>query len=269
MSTTIFSIANQKGGVGKTTTAVNLSTGLARRGISTLLIDLDPQGNATSSLGFEKKAGHSLYNSLHGEDSASNKILSTSQKNLAFIPSEVDLTAIEIELGHKENYLFQLRSCLQPIVDADSFQVILLDCPPALGLLSMNSLVAAHYLLVTLQCEYLAMEGLSQILSVVRQLQEAQANPSLKIGGILMTMYDTRTKLSKQVWQEVGAHFPDLIFKSIIPRSVRLSEAPSFGQSIFQYDRRSSGAKAYDKLSRELIRRFSLSTKKKSFFSLK
>jgi chromosome partitioning protein len=168
------------------------------------------------------------------------------------------LAAIEIELGQKANYLIQLRQCLAPLKASDEYQVIILDCPPALGLLSMNSLSAADYLLVALQCEYLAMEGLSQILRVVNQLKESGVNDQLSVGGIIMTMFDVRTNISRQVVDEVKKHFPELLFKTLIPRSVRLSEAPSYGQSIFQYDPLSSGAKAYAKLGQEVIERFQL-----------
>jgi chromosome partitioning protein len=258
MAATVFTIANQKGGVGKTTTAINLAFGLARRGVPTLLIDLDPQANATSGLGFEKEAGRSLYGPLHGEGSAADKVLATRQENLFLIPSEVDLAAVEIELGQKEDYLLRLREVLRPLTESERFAAIILDCPPALGMISMNSLAAANHLLITLQCEYLAMEGLSQILHVVEQLQQAGVNERLTVGGIILTMYDVRTNLSRQVADEVRKHFPQLVFTAFIPRSVRLSEAPSFGQSIFEYDALSSGALAYGKLAEEIAGRFNL-----------
>lgn len=261
MAATIFSIANQKGGVGKTTTAINLSASLARKGIPTLLIDLDPQGNTTSGLGLEKEKGGSLCDVLHGEARAIDQIKETSQKGLSIIPAEVDLAAIEVELSQKGDYLMRLRECLAPIKKSDRFRAVILDCPPALGLISMNSLVCADRLIVTLQCEYLALEGLSQILSVVEDLRSRGINPSLEVGGILMTMFDIRTNLSRQVSEDVKKHFPKLAFETVIPRSVRLSEAPSFGQSIFEYDKMSSGAKAYDRLGTEVIKRFSLDKK--------
>jgi len=258
MSATIFSIANQKGGVGKTTTAINLAVALARNDIPTLLIDLDPQANATSGLGLEKENGSSLYGPLHGEGEAMDKVRETRQKNLSIIPSEVDLAAIEIELGQKDDYLVQLKNVLAPLHAGDTFRTIILDCPPALGMISMNSLATADYLLVALQCEYLAMEGLGQILSVVDQLKEAGVNPNLEIGGIIMTMFDVRTNLSRQVVNEVKSHFQNKVFDAIIPRSIRVSEAPSFGQSIFEYDALGPGASAYDKLGKEIIQKFQL-----------
>ena len=258
MPATLFTIANQKGGVGKTTTAINLGVALARSGIPTLLVDLDPQANATSGLGLEKEDGSSLYGPLHGEGNALEKVRATSQEHLSIIPSEVDLAAIEIELGQKENYLIQLKNVLTPLAQGDQFKAIILDCPPALGMISMNCLAAAHYLLIALQCEYLAMEGLGQILSAVDQLKEAGINPDLQVGGIVMTMFDVRTNLSRQVLHEVSNHFKDLVFEAVIPRSIRISEAPSFGQSIFEYDAYGPGAVAYEKLGKEVIQKFKL-----------
>jgi chromosome partitioning protein len=258
MTATIFSIANQKGGVGKTTTAINLSASLARKETPTLLIDLDPQGNTTSGLGLKKESGGSLYDALHGEADAIDRVKETTQKNLSIIPAEVDLAAIEVELSRKGDYLMRLRQCLSPIKSSDRFRAIILDCPPALGLISMNSLACADKLIVTLQCEYLALEGLSQILSVVEDLRSRGINPSLEVGGILMTMFDIRTNLSHQIVDDVQKHFPQLAFKTVIPRSIRLSEAPSFGQSIFDYDKMSSGAKDYDRFGDEVIQRFGL-----------
>ena len=258
MPTTVFTIANQKGGVGKTTTAVNLAAALADRKIHTLLVDLDPQANATSALGIEKQEGRSLYGPLRGEGTALEMIKPTAYEHLALIPSEVDLAAIEIELAQQENYLLRLRQTLQPVRELNGYRVIIIDCPPALGLLSMNSLAAADHLLIALQCEYMALEGLGQIIRVVEQLHTAGINGSLDIGGIVMTMFDVRTNLSRQVVDEVKKHLPDKIFDTVIPRTVRLSEAPSFGQSIFQYDATNPGAAAYRSLAREVIARFAL-----------
>jgi chromosome partitioning protein len=244
--------------VGKTTTAINLAAGLAEQKVRTLLIDLDPQANATSGLGHEKTPGGSVYGPLHGEGKLMEKIIKTRAKNLHLIPSEVDMAALEIELGQQENYLSRLRTLVGPLHEEGGFQAVILDCPPALGLISMNALAAADYLLIALQCEYLALEGLGQILNVVEKLREAGANPKLEVGGILMTMFDIRTNLSRQVVSEVKQHFPDKIFEVMIPRSVRLGEAPSYGQSIFEYDDNSPGAQAYRSLAKEVLKRFDL-----------
>jgi chromosome partitioning protein len=258
MSTTVFSIANQKGGVGKTTTAVNLAAALADKKIPTLLIDLDPQANATSALGVEKQEGRSLYGPLRGEGAALAMVAPTGITHLAIIPSEEDLAAAEIELAQTENYLARLRGVLEPVRANGTYRVIIIDCPPSLGMLSMNSLAAADHLLIALQCEYMALEGLGQILRNVDRLKTAGVNPALELGGVVMTMFDTRTSLSRQVVEEVKKHLPDKIFASVIPRTVRLSEAPSFGQTIFAYDPLSPGATAYRNLAKECIERFGL-----------
>ena len=258
MGATVFTIANQKGGVGKTTTAINLSAALAARGVRTLLVDLDSQANATSALGMEKREGGSIYGPLMGEGKITDKIVASRVDNLSLVPSEVDLAAAEIELSQSEDYLLRLRACLKGLRRSKQFGAIILDCPPALGILSMNALAAADYLLVTLQCEYLALEGLGQILKVVDTLRSAGANNKLAVGGIIMTMYDARTKLASQVVEEVKTHLPKEIFKTIIPRSVRLSEAPSFGQTALEYDPSGPGAEAYRKLAAEVIKRFKL-----------
>jgi len=259
MSATVFTIANQKGGVGKTTTAINLSYALAEKGVRTVLVDLDPQANATSGLGLEKQEGGSIYASLCGEGSVMEKVQPVGVSGSLFmIPSEVDMAAIEIELFQRDNYLVQLREVLAPLRVSGDYDAIVLDCPPALGMLSMNSLAAADYLLIALQCEYLAMEGLSQILKVVDKLRETGEDHQIELGGILMTMFDKRTNLCQQVVQEVRNHFDQLVFSSMIPRSVRLSEAPSFGQSISEYAPDSSGADAYNCFAEEVIERFNL-----------
>jgi chromosome partitioning protein len=258
MATTLFTIANQKGGVGKTTTAVNLAAGLALMKIHTLLVDLDPQANATSSLGIEKQEGRSLYSALRGEGDALPLITPTAYEHLAIIPSEEDLAAAEIELSQMDNYLMKLRGVLQPVVASGGFRAIIIDCPPAMGLLSMNSLAAADFLLITLQCEYMALEGLGQILRNVERLKTAGVNPALQLGGVVMTMFDARTSLSRQVVEEVRTHMPDKMFASVIPRTVRLAEAPSFGKPIFAYDPSSPGSTAYRNLAGEVVSRFSL-----------
>ena len=258
MATTVFTIANQKGGVGKTTTAVNLAAALAEKKIHTLLIDLDPQANATSAIGVEKQAGRSLYGPLRGEGTALEMITPTAYEHLALIPSEEDLAAAEIELAQTENYLMKLRTVLETIRASNGYRAIIIDCPPALGMLSMNSLAAADWLLITLQCEYMALEGLGQILRNVERLKSAHVNDGLQLGGVVMTMFDSRTNLAKQVVDEVKQHLPDKIFKTVIPRTVRLSEAPSFGKPIFAYDPHGPGSTAYRALALEVIERFGL-----------
>jgi len=258
MPTTVFTIANQKGGVGKTTTAVNLAAALAEKEIPTLLIDLDPQANATSSLGIEKQEGRSLYGPLRGEGAALALVTATAYPNLFLIPSEEDLAAAEIEIAQMENFMLKLRGVLEPVRASGAYRAIIIDCPPALGMLSMNSLAAADYLLITLQCEYMALEGLGQILRNVERLRTAGINPSLELGGVVMTMYDARTNLSRQVVDEVKQHMPEKLFATVIPRTVRLSEAPSFGKTIFAYDPSSSGSLAYRALANEVIGRFGL-----------
>ena len=259
MSTQVFSIANQKGGVGKTTTAINLAAALAEKGLKVLLIDMDPQGNATSALGLEFEEGSSVYGPLCGEGQLADKVQTVpNQANLFIIPSEMDLAAIEVELAQRENYLLQLKQLIDSLKNSGDFDAILLDCPPALGMLSMNSLVAADYLIITLQAEYMAMEGLSQILKVLESLKTSQVNPDLELGGILMTLFDRRVNLAHEVVGEVRKHFDEVVFRTTIPRSVRLSEAPSYGQSIFQYDSSCAGAYAYRYFAEEFIDRFQL-----------
>lgn len=258
MRSLIFTIANQKGGVGKTTTAVNLSAALAEKGVRTLLVDLDPQANATSAVGVEKQEGASLYGPLRGEGTALEKIVPTAYPNLFLLPSEEDLAAAEIELAGAEGYLGRLKSALTPIRESGKYRAIIIDCPPSLGVLSMNSLAAADFLLIALQCEYLALEGLGQILRNLDRIKQAGVNPSLELGGVVMTMFDTRTNLSRQVVEEVKQHLPGKVFDSVIPRTIRLSEAPSFGKTIFAYDPLSPGSTAYRNLAKEVIARFQL-----------
>jgi len=255
---TVFTIANQKGGVGKTTTAVNVAAALAEKKIHTLLIDLDPQASATSAIGVEKQAGRSLYGPLRGEGTLFEMITPTAYEHLALVPSEEDLAAAEIELAQTENYLARLRSVLEPVRSSNGYRAIIIDCPPALGMLSMNSLAAADFLLITLQCEYMALEGLGQILRNVERLKNAHINDGLELGGVIMTMFDSRTNLAKQVVDEVRQHLPDKIFQTVIPRTVRLSEAPSFGKPIFAYDPHGTGSVSYRALAKEMIDRFGL-----------
>lgn len=258
MSCTVFSVANQKGGVGKTTTAIHLAAALAKMKIPTLLIDLDPQANATSALGLEKEPGGSLYDVFAGEAQAVEKIEPTGRENLYIIRSEIDLAAVEVELGQREGYLGVLKDMLEPLVQSGQFRAIIIDSPPSLGMISMNALAAADYLLITLQCEYLAMEGLGQILKVLGDIKNSGANPKLELGGIIMTMYDLRTNLCRQVVDEVEDHFEDAQFDTLIPRTIRLGEAPSFGQTLFEYDPENPACSAFVRLAKEVVKRFNL-----------
>jgi chromosome partitioning protein len=249
----LLAIANQKGGVGKTTTAVNLSTCLAAKGKRVLLIDLDPQGNATSALGLEGTAGQSLYEALIGHSDIKEKIVPTRFKGLSMIPADLDLAGAEIEVARLDDHLTRLREVLAGLNREAGFDYLFLDCPPSLGILMTNALAAAHQLLIPLQCEYFALEGLSKIVHLVNQMRAV--NEILSIGGIIMTMYDARTNLSQQVVNEVRKHFPSLVYQTIIPRSVRLGEAPSFGKPIIEYEPNGAGATAYRALAEEFVQR--------------
>jgi chromosome partitioning protein len=252
--TKIIAIANQKGGVGKTTTAINLCACLTARKQEILLVDLDPQANATSGLGLEKTEGGSIYRALLGEEPIADRIVATDYKRLDMIPGEVDLAGAEVDIARGEHYLHRVREALTG-VPTGRYDFIFLDCPPSLGILTMNALAAADALLIPIQCEYYALEGLSVIVRLIRELRESGANPGLAIEGIVMTMYDGRTNLSKQVDREVRDHFGDRVYRTLIPRTVRLGEAPSHGVPIIAYDRASSGSIAYQELAREFIAR--------------
>jgi chromosome partitioning protein len=258
VSTKVVAVANQKGGVGKTTTAVNLAACLAAVGKRVLLFDLDPQANATSGLGLEKVEGASAYRPLLGEGTLQEKIQSTAFERLSIIPSEVDLCAADIELARAEDYLQRVSQALQPIVDGPEFDLVMVDCPPSLGILTMNAFAAADGLLVPLQCEYYALEGISMINRILGQLRENGVNPRLELIGIVMTMFDGRTRLSSQVVSEVREHFGDRVFETMIPRSTRLAEAPSFGKPIIHYDKYSSGSAAYEILAQEFVKRLAI-----------
>ncbi|MEX2608248.1 MAG: ParA family protein [Kiritimatiellia bacterium] len=254
MKTHITAVANQKGGVGKTTTSINLSAALAARGKKVLLIDLDPQANATSGLGLDKRSGDSIYPVLLGERPLMEVIQETGLRNLHMVSSELDLAGSEVEIARMDHYLIRLKDALKPLREAETYSYVILDCPPSLGLITLNALTAADSLLVPLQCEYYALEGLSVITDMVIKIQES-ANPRLRLDGILFTMFDSRTNLSRDVVEEVRRHFQDGLYESVIPRNVRLSEAPSHGESIFTYAPSSTGAEAYLKLAKEFIRR--------------
>ena len=253
MSTRSIALANQKGGVGKTTTAVSLTACLAERGKKTLLLDLDPQGNATSALGLEKLPGGSVFQALLGNASLADSIRPSGLENLDIIPSEVDLCGVEIELARSENHLLKVSQALQPVLESKRFDVVILDCPPSLGVLTLNAFSAAQGLLVPLQCEYYALEGLSMLTRILNQLRDTGVNPTLELLGVLMTMFDGRTNLSNQVVGEVREHFGDRVFQTVIPRTTRLAEAPSFGKPIIHYDKYSAGAAAYELLAQELL----------------
>jgi len=251
--TTIYTFANQKGGVGKTTTAINVAAYLAAREKRVLLVDVDPQANATSSLGIDKTAPtFSIYHALIDDVPLDQIIMLTKRLHLDLVPSSAALAGAEVELVALERREHLLANLLTPI--SARYDYIFIDSPPSLGLLTVNALVAADAVIIPIQCEYLALEGLSQLLHTIHLVQQS-LNPRLRIGGMAMTMYDSRTHLALQVVEQVAQHFPDLIFHTIIPRSVRIAEAPSFGEPLVSFDPKSRGAQAYEALTQELLER--------------
>jgi chromosome partitioning protein len=255
MKTKVIAVANQKGGVGKTTTSVNLAAAVAEAGHSVLLLDLDPQGNASSALGLETGEGSSLYAALVGETPVEQLIQETRLANLAGIPADLDLAGAEIEVARMDNHLSQLRKVLEPVRHSGRFEFIILDCPPSLGILMTNALSAADELLIPIQCEYYALEGLGKLVGVMDQIRSSGANPDLSMSGLLMTMLDVRTNISASVVRDVREHFEEVVFDTAIPRSVRISEAPSFSRTILEHDPRGHGAAAYRQLATEFLDR--------------
>jgi len=246
----IIAIANQKGGVGKTTTTINIAAAISEYDKKVLIIDIDPQGNACSGLGISKNNEKSIYDVLLMDEAIEPLITKTNYNNLFIVPVNIHLSAATIQLVNVENREFRLKKALENI--KNNFDYIFVDCPPSLGLLTLNALVAADSVLIPLQCEYFALEGIAQLLQTINRVKK-KLNPDLNIEGVLLTMFDSRTNLSNQVMEDAAGHFRDKVYKTIIPRNVKLAEAPSFGKPITQYDSTSIGAKSYKNLSLEII----------------
>lgn len=247
----IISVFNQKGGVGKTTTAVNLSAALGIMGKKVLIVDVDPQGNTTSGFGINKQKTLSSYEVLIGTSGTDGATIKTEFKNISVIPSKSELAGAEIELTELDRRESRLKSALLPL--RDMYDYIFIDCPPSLGLIAINALNASDSVLVPIQCEFYAMEGLSQLMATVRQVKRAY-NPMLELEGVVLTMFDGRLNLTQQVVGEIKKYFSKKLYSTVIPRTVRLSEAPSFGMPIQYFDKRSKGAEAYNKLAKEFIK---------------
>ncbi len=249
---TVYAIANQKGGVGKTTTAVNVAACIAEAGFATLLVDIDPQANATLGLGHPKDAEPSIYDVLSGDATAEEAITATSIEGLSLLPAHPDLAGANVELPRAPGSEYRLRDALARV--RERFSYTLLDCPPSLGPLTVNALVAADRVIVPVQTEYFALEGLAGLLDTLSLIQR-ELNPRLAVAGMLLTMHDGRTNLARDVEREVREHFPDLVFDTVIPRNVRVGEAPSFGRPVIHHDPHSSGAEAYFELAKEVAAR--------------
>jgi len=251
----VLVVANQKGGVGKTTTAINLGTALAAVGERVLLIDSDPQGNASTGLGIGRaQRTTTLYDVLMSERRLTEAVVPTAVPGLDLTPSDPDLSGIELELGHAPRRSYKLRDALHAIREAGEYSYVLIDCPPSLSLLTVNAMAAADAVLVPLQCEFFALEGLTQLLRTI-DLVKGSLNPKLEIQGVVLTMYDRRNSLSAQVADDVRAHFGETVYQTVIPRNVRVSEAPSFGKPALVYDLKCAGSQAYLKLAREVVLR--------------
>jgi chromosome partitioning protein len=256
----VISVANQKGGVGKTTTAINLAACLASVGRRVLLLDLDPQANATSGVGVEKLEGGSAYRPLLGDGTLLEKIRPTAFERLEVIPSEVDMCGAEIEIAQMEGHLQRLKTILRPVLERRPLDFVVIDCPPSLGILTLNAFAASDFLVIPLQCEYYALEGISMSHRVLDQVRSNGINPRLKLLGVVMTMFDIRTRLSAQVVGEARENFGEAVFDTVIPRTTRLAEAPSFGKPIIHYDKYNAGAAAYEVLTQELLERLKSQT---------
>ena len=254
MPNPIISIANQKGGVGKTTTTISLAACLALQGRRALIVDIDPQANATSGLGLEKTPGDSVLGPLMGEAPVGDKIKYTVFENIYVLPSEIDMCGAEIELCGRENPSAQLTRVLEPLRESPDIDLILIDCPPSLGILTLNAFAASDWLIVPLQCEYYALEGISTLVQTLDKLKHNGVTTRLELLGIVMTMFDGRTNLSNMVVDEVTKHFGEKVFDTVIPRTTRLAEAPSHGKPVLLYDWRCAGSQAYMKLAAEILR---------------
>jgi chromosome partitioning protein len=255
----VLALANQKGGVGKTTTAINLGTALAAIGEEVLIVDLDPQGNASTGLGIDRKSrGRSTYDLMTGEASVAETVVATAVPRVSIVPSTLDLLGVELEIAASADRAQRLRNAIAAMSEDPQlerkFTYVLVDCPPSLNLLTINAMTAAHSILVPLQCEFFALEGLSQLLHTVEQVKQS-LNPELSIHGIVLTMFDSRNNLSAQVAADVRAHMGETVYETIIPRNVRVSEAPSYGKPALLYDFRSAGSQAYLRLAAEMIKR--------------
>lgn len=251
----IIAIANQKGGVGKTTTAISLSAALAKLGERVLLLDLDPQANATSGIGVEPDGDRSMYLPLIGSAPVGDQILETRFKRLHIIPSGMDLAGVEIELARRDDHLVRLRKILQGMAERKNYDYCIIDTPPSLGVLMTSSLAAADEVVIPLQCEWFGLEGLAKIVHVIEEIRQSDAAPDLTLEGIVMTMFDGRTNLSRQVVEEVKNYFPEQLYKSVVPRSIRIGEAPSHGKTIFEHDPSGVGSKAYLAVAKEFRKR--------------